>query len=207
MKILIACEYSGRVRDAFLQKGHEVLSCDLLPTEQSGPHYQGDVRDLLHNKWDMIIAHPPCTYLTRAGIGWLSHDSKHMTVGERLIEVGLARDFFFLFYNQPCSRICIENPVPHKKAMLPRYTQIIEPWYFGESERKKTCLWLKGLSRLNGQTNVAIAPDLFMPPPTCRDSSGKNRYYTDSRSSGPDRWKERSRTFQGVALAMANQWG
>lgn len=207
MRVLVACEYSGRVRDAFIAKGHVALSCDLLATERNGPHYQGNVLDVLYEEWDLIIAHPPCTYLTRAGIRWLSHDSSCMTKEQRMVEVLKARDFFMLFYNHSCAKICVENPIPHRVAMLPTYSQVIEPWYFGETERKKTCLWLKGLSRLNGLIEVANNPDQFRPGPTFIDKSGKKRYFTDCQANSKDRWMVRSRTFQGIANAMAEQWG
>ena len=143
MKILIACEFSGIVRDAFIKKGHEAMSCDLLPTERPGPHYQGDVFDIIEDGWDMMIAHPPCTYLCRQAARWI--DSY-----EKKIAYGRAVDFFQRLGDVNIPKICRENPVPHfaSKQEIGDYTQIIQPWQFGEDYSKKTCLLLKNLPEL-----------------------------------------------------------
>lgn len=195
MKVLIACEYSGRVRDAFIEKGHDAMSCDLLPTERPGPHIQGDVIPLLKKPWDLIIAHPPCTYLTNAGVRWLMSDAK------RWVALYEACRFFNLFLESDCPRVCVENPVPHKYALAQlsqSYSQTIQPWQFGHTESKRTCLWLKGLPLLKETCNVK------------EKMSGLPKKETDKVhycSPGPDRWKERSRTYDGIASAMADQWG
>ena len=148
MKILIACEFSGIVREAFKKRGHDAWSCDLLPTEIPGLHYQMDISDFLHlngfeNYWDLMIAHPPCTYLSNAGARFLYPEGKLNT--DRL-KLGLeAKDFFMSLYNAPIEKICIENPIPSKVFELPEYTQTIQPYYFGDMVQKKTCLWLKNL--------------------------------------------------------------
>src|SRR3990172_6715985 len=148
MKVLVACEFSGRVREAFAKRGHNAWSCDLLETEIPGQHIVGDVLPLLDAEWDLIIAHPPCTRLTNSGVRWLDErnlwdDMKHDA------------EFFMQFVNAPCEHIAVENPIPHKyaKKIIGNYTQIIQPYYFGEPETKATCLWLKGLSQLKA-TNV-----------------------------------------------------
>ena len=186
MNVLVACEYSGTVRDAFLRAGHNAISCDLLPTESPGPHHQGDVGPLLVREWDLIIAHPPCTRLTNAGVRWLAERNLWAELDE-------ACAFFRLFLNHPCPRIAIENPIPHKHAVERigrNYDQRIQPWQFGHGETKAVCLWLKGLPPLV-PTNVVEGREARvhrMPP-------------------GPDRAKERSRFFSGIADAMAAQWG
>lgn len=196
MKILIACEYSGIVRDAFTKLGHDVTSCDILPTDKPGKHYQGDVRDILDEDWDMIIAHPPCTYFTNSGVCWLHKD---VTRWAKLDE---AAEFFNLFLNHPCKKIVIENPIPHKYAIERiggrKYSQIIQPWQFGHPETKRTCLWLKGVEPLKETDNVK---DIYDKLP--KNEQQKIQYLPQSK----DRWKLRSTTFQGIADAMANQWG
>lgn len=195
MRILIACESSGRVRDAFIRGGHNAMSCDLLATEVTGPHYQGDVRDVLGDHWDMIIAHPECTYLTNAGVRWLDTDIT------RWKKMHAACQFFNLFLKHPCKRIAVENPIPHRYAvgyLLRPYTQTIQPWQFGHTETKRTCLWLKGLPPLVETNNVKALMDTM---PKCET----NRVHY--ASPGPDRWKERSRTYTGIADAFAAQWG
>lgn len=187
MKVLIACEYSGRSRDAFLRLGHDAMSCDLLPTDVPGPHYQGDVRDVLGERWDLIIAHPECTYITNSGVRWLDRD---ITRWKKLYE---ACQFFKLFLDHPCERVAIENPIPHKYArdwIGTRYSQIIQPWQFGHGETKATCLWLKGLPKLT-PTDIVSGREgrIHMLPPS------------------EDRWKIRSETYMGIANAMASQWG
>lgn len=186
MKVLIACEYSGVVREAFKDKGHDVISCDFLPTEIDGNHYQGDVRDILYQDWDMIIAHPDCTFICNSGVRWL-----HTEEG-RWEKLKVAKEFFKLFLNHPCKKICIENPIPHKYAELPKYSQIIHPHYFkSDTTSKSTCLWLKGLPLLER--------DQFL-------TKDQITYDIHNASPSPDRWKIRSRTFKGIAQAMANQW-
>lgn len=187
MKVLVACEYSGIVRDAFLARGHEALSCDILPTESPGPHYQGDVRDLLllGRYWDLIVAHPPCTRLTNAGVRWL-HE-RHLWA-----ELDEACEFFRLFLDHPCPRIAIENPIPHKYAIERigrKHDQVLQPWQFGHGETKAICLWLKGL-----------------PPLVPTDVVEGREARVHRMPPGPERAKERSRFFPGVAAAMAEQW-
>ena len=156
MRVLVACEYSGRVRDAFINMGHDAVSCDLLPTEVDGPHIQGDVLEVINDNWDLMVAHPPCTYITNAGVRHLhSTPSKNGKLPkihgqERWKLMYQACDFFNTLQNCDIPKICIENPVPHKYARerIGNYTQIIQPWQFGHGETKKTCLWLKGLPKL-----------------------------------------------------------
>ncbi len=196
MKILIACEYSGRVREAFAKLGHDAMSCDLLPTEQPGKHYQGDIRDVLYEPWDVLIAHPECTYLTNSGVCHLHKDTSRWP---KLFD-GAA--FFKLFLDaRHIPRKAIENPIPHKYAVQligRKYTQVIQPWMFGHPEQKATCLWLEGLSPLKPTNNVK-AEMLLLP----KNQRERLHYLPPSA----DRWKERSRTFQGIADAMAAQWG
>lgn len=186
MRVLIACEYSGVVRDQFIALGHEALSCDLLPSDKPGPHYQGDARDLLKDGWDLLIAHPPCTRLCNSGVRWL----KERNLWEDLFD---AARLFKDFLNAPIPRIAVENPVMHKYAREiigrgPDFT--IQPWQFGHGECKRTCFWTKNLPALQ-PTNIVDGREqrLHRLPP------------------GPDRWKERSKTFEGIASAMAEQWG
>jgi len=185
MRVLVACEYSGTVRDAFSRKGCEAWSCDLLETDAPGNHYKGDVRDLLSQRWDLVIAHPPCTRLCNSGVSWLEKRGLHNEMRE-------GAEFFKTFLQLGRTPVCIENPIMHKYAVNIigcRQTQVIHPWMFGHGETKATCLWLKYLPRLVA-TNVVEGREqrLFCLPPS------------------PDRWKERSKTFQGIADAMAEQW-
>lgn len=192
MRVLVACEYSGTVRDAFIARGHDAISCDLLPTDKPGPHYQGDVFDIIGKGFDLMIAHPPCTYLCVPGAHYLRHNLK------RWMFLSMARTFFMKLYNYPIPLICIENPVPSNYADLPMYNQIINPWMFGHKENKKTCLWIKGLTPLR-PTNIRIERG--------------EKYYRQDGSSSNSKWyahsnqKQRSKTFQGIADAMAKQWG
>lgn len=191
MKILIACEFSGTVRDAFIKAGHDAISCDLLPTESPGPHIQGDVLPLLSERWDMIIAHPPCTYLTAAGNRWFLPEYKEK-YPNRLLQRQEAFEFFMQFVWNQCPKIAIENPIGVVSTMYRKPDQIIHPWWFGHDEKKATCLWLKGLPLLQ--------------PTDIRDkNSATNRLHALPPS--PDRWKLRSKTYDGVAAAMATQWG
>ncbi len=187
MKILIACEYSGRVRDAFTKLGHNAISCDLLPTETPGKHYQGDVFDIIDAGFDMMIAHPPCTYLCNSGVSWLHKDESRW---------GKMRDgaeFFKRLLDCSIARIAIENPIMHKysKEIIGKsQSQIIQPWQFGHGETKATCLWLKGLPILKPSEIVSGREQrLHRLPPS------------------KDRAKLRSLTYQGIADAMADQWG
>lgn len=192
MNILIACEESGVVRDAFIERGHNAISCDILETSNHGPHIIGDVKPLLKYKWDMIIAHPPCTYLCNSGVCHLKTDPTRWEKMEKAVE------FFNLFLNADCKKICVENPIPHKYGLGKTYTQIVQPWMFGHKERKATCLWLKGLPILKPTDNVKEKM-LKLPK-----SKQQRLHYL---SPGPERAKERSKTFSGLARAMAEQWG
>lgn len=196
MKILIACEYSGRVREAFRARGHDVTSCDFLPSEDNSPHhYQGDIRDLLNEYWDMMVAHPPCTFLAVSGLHW------NKRVPGRAEKTEEALDFVRLLMGADIGKIAIENPVSCISSRIRKPDQIIQPWQFGEDASKATCLWLKGLPPL--------VPTSLVEP---RMVEGKPRWgnQTDSGQNklGPseDRWKERSRTFQGIANALADQY-
>ncbi len=191
MNVLVACEYSGIVREAFAKLGHNAISCDFEPTEQPGIHYHGDVRDILWTEdWDLIIAHPPCTYMANSGVRWLYNPdgSKNIERWENLKE---ATAFFNLFADHPCKRKAIENPIPHRHAGLPKFTQSIQPYEFGHTTSKRTCLWLYGLPKL--------VPTNIIP----KENRTQDVWLA---SPGPNRWKERSRTFQGIADAMAAQW-
>ena len=181
MRVLVACEYSGIVRDAFLHMGHDAMSCDLLPTEQRGPHHHGDVRDIVNDNWDLMIAHPPCTHLAVSGARWFS-DKKQ--------EQKEALEFVRFLMEAPISMIAIENPISVISSKIRKPDQIIQPWQFGHGETKATCLWLKNLPKLS---------------PTEIVSGRENRVHRMPPSK--NRWKERSRTFTGVARAMAEQWG
>lgn len=181
LRVLVACEFSGVVRDAFRALGHDATSCDLLPTESPGPHYQGDVLDILDDGWDLLIAHPPCTHLAVSGARWFS---------EKRAEQAEALEFVRLLLDAPIPHIALENPVSIISTRIRKPDQTIQPWQFGHGEVKATCLWLKGLPLLI-PTNIVDGREARvhrMPP-------------------GPNRWKERSRTFEGIARAMAEQWG
>lgn len=201
MKVLVACEYSGRVRDAFRDRGHEAMSCDLLPTEEPGPHHQGDVREVLDDGWDLMIAHPDCTYLCSSGLHW---NTRGTLVGGRpradLTEEAL--DFVRLLLNAPIARIALENPVGCISTRIRKPDQYIQPHEYGHDASKKTGLWLRNLPLLK--------PTKHIPP---RMVNGKSRWgnQTDSGQNklGPseNRWKERARTYQGWADAFADQWG
>ena len=196
MKVLIACESSGTVRDAFIRAGHDAMSCDILPTEKPGPHYQGDVRDVLGDGWDLLIGHPPCTYLSVSGMHWTTRGLRD----PQLTEDALA--FARLLMDAPIARIAIENPVSIISSRIRKPDQIIQPYQFGHDASKKTCLWLKGLPPLR--------PTAFVDP---RIVDGKPRWanQTDSGQNklppSADRWRMRSKTYQGIADAMAAQWG
>lgn len=180
MKILVACEFSGAVRDAFAARGHDALSCDLLPSESPGRHYQGDVKDILHDGWDLMVAHPPCTHLAVSGARWFK---------DKQVEQAEALDFVRLLLDAPIPRIALENPVSIISSRIRKPDQIIQPWQFGHGETKATCLWLKNLP--------CLTPTDIVDGRTPR---------VHHMSPGPDRWKERSKTYQGIAQAMAEQW-
>ena len=196
MNILIACEYSGTVRDAFIAKGHDAMSCDILPTDKLGPHYQGDVFDILNDGWDMMIAHPPCTYLSNSGVCHLHTDPTRW----KKLDDGAA--FFKALWESDIPKIAIENPIMHKYAKerigCGKQTQVVQPWMFGHTEKKATCLWLKGLPPLVETNNVKAEMELLP-----KNQQQRLHYLPPS----PDRWKLRSTTYQGIADAMAEQWG
>lgn len=190
MKVLIACEYSGAVRDAFIAQGYDAISCDILPTDVPGPHYQGDVRDILEDGFDLMVAHPPCTHLAVSGARWFK---------DKQIEQAEALDFVRLLLAAPIDKIALENPISIISSRIRKPNQIIQPWQFGSPESKSTCLWLKNLPNL-------IPTDILPLPASGRwnnqTPSGQNKL-----GPSPDRWKERSKTYQGIAEAMAQQWG
>jgi hypothetical protein len=191
MKILIACEFSGIVREEFVKRGHDAWSCDLLPTEIPGQHIQGDVLEVLNDGWDMMIAHPPCTYLSNAGAKFLY--PKGVLNQERLKWGLAAKDFFMKLYEADIEKICIENPIPSKVFGLPRYTQIIQPCEHGHPLQKKTCLWLKDLPELQPSNIVDKAESTKIP----------GNWFN---KGGKERQKNRAKTFPGIAKAMAEQW-
>lgn len=195
MRVLVACEFSGVVRDAFAALGHDAWSCDLLPSETPGNHVAGDVLKILEQGWDMVIAHPPCTYLCNSGVRWLAPGGKLNKARHKLMMKSC--DFFAALYWADVPRVCIENPIMHKYARnylssawkVPTYTQTIQPYEHGHGETKRTALWLRGLPALKPSDEVAgRVPRVHHASP------------------GPDRWKERSRTLPGIARAMAEQW-
>jgi site-specific DNA-cytosine methylase len=193
LKVLVACEYSGTVRDSFLALGHDATSCDILPTESPGPHYQGDVRDILGDGWDLMVAHPPCTYLSVSGMHWTTRGLRD----PRLTEEAL--DFVRVLLSAPVPMIALENPVSIISTKIRKPNQSVHPWQFGHPESKRTCLWLVGLPLLV-PTNV-----LPLPPGgrwENQTGSGQNKL-----APSKDRWKIRSKTYSGIAAAMAEQWG
>lgn len=179
-KVLIACEFSGRVRDAFIDNGCDALSCDLLPTDQPGPHYQGDVLDIIDDGWDLMIAHPPCTHLAVSGARWFHKKQQ---------EQKEALHFVQRLMDANIPQICLENPISIISTRIRKPDQIIQPWMFGHGETKATCLWLKNLPHLEPTNEVSGRENLIhkMPP-------------------SKDRWKKRSLTFSGIASAMGSQW-
>lgn len=195
MRVLVACESSGRVRDAFRRMGHEALSCDLKPSEVGGPHYTGDIFDVLDEEWDMMIGHPPCTRLANSGVHWLDRRDLWDDLAD-------AAAFFCALMNANIPRIAIENPIPHGYAIAligKKYDQIVQPWQFGHPESKATCFWLKNIPRLR--------PTHILEKPACghwenQTPSGQNRL-----GPGKQRATERSRTYLGIAEAMGQQWG
>lgn len=195
MKVLIACEYSGIVREAFAAKGHDAWSCDFLPTDVPGNHYQGDVMDIINDGWDIMIAHPPCTYLANSGVCWLYRQEG------RWNKMREGAKFFRELLTANIPKIAVENPVMHKyatKIIGRKQNQTIQPYEFGHPESKRTCLWLIGLPMLKGTKNVK---DNMLKLP--KREQQRIHYLPPSK----DRWKLRSTTYQGIADAMAEQWG
>lgn len=181
MRVLVACEFSGAVRDAFAALGHDAWSADLLASERPGKHYQGDVRDILDDGWDLMVAHPPCTHLAVSGARWFK---------DKQAEQAEALEFVKDLMLAPVHRIAVENPVSIISSRIRKPSQVTHPWQHGHGETKATCLWLKNLPLLQPSNVVPGRENRVhrMPP-------------------GPDRWRERSRTFAGIAAAMAEQWG
>jgi len=200
MKVLVACEYSGTVRDAFTAAGHDAMSCDLLPTESEGPHYQGDVRDVIDTAWDLVIAHPTCRYLTNSGVRWL-HDQRPK-FANRWQDLDEGAAFFKMFLDlEHVPRVAVENPKMHKYAIERiggvKPTQYVQPYQFGHTETKQTGLWLKNLPPLVPTHNVEQE---------MRALAKKDTHKVHYASPGPDREKQRSMFFPGIATAMAQQW-
>ena len=192
MKVLIACEYSGIVREAFKKKGHDAVSCDVIPTETVGNHIQDDVLKHLDKQWDLMIAHPPCTYLSNAGARFLYPKGK---LNKDRLKLGLeGKNFFMALHNANINKICVENPIPSKIFELPKYNQIIQPYEHGHPIQKRTCLWLKNLPKLKPTTIVDIRQSTKIP----------GNWFN---KGGKERQKNRARFFEGIASAMANQWG
>lgn len=193
MNVLVACEYSGIVRDAFLQLGHNAYSCDLLPTEKPGPHMQCNVLEVLNYGWDMMIAHPPCTYLSYVGM-------RHWNKPGRAEKREDALRFFVSLYNAPIRRIAIENPLGHASKAFRRYDQIVHPYYFGDNAQKRTCLWLRGLPLLQHPDPKTLKkPEAIYTLKT----NGKKIHWTEANHGG----HVRSKFWPGIARAMAEQWG
>src|SRR4051812_22799665 len=193
MRILVACEFSGIVRDAFIAAGHEAVSCDLLPSERPGPHIRGDAAFVAHRdkgEWDLMVAHPPCTFLANSGVRWLYGGKGTTPDPARWTEMEDAARFFRVLLDAPIPRIAVENPVMHSHAGIRKPDQYVQPWQFGHGEVKATGLWLRGL-----------------PPLTPTNIVDGREPRVHHASPGPDRWKERSRTLPGIAAAMASQWG
>jgi len=184
VKVLVACEYSGVVRDAFIRRGHDAVSCDLLPSESKGPHIVGDVLGVVGSgEWDMLLAFPPCTHLAVSGARWFA--AKRADGRQRA-----ALDFVRALMGADVPRIAVENPVSIISTAIRKPDQTIQPWQYGHGETKRTCLWLKGL-----------------PPLTPTDVVGGREARVHRMAPGPNRWRERSRTYKGIAEAMADQWG
>jgi site-specific DNA-cytosine methylase len=184
MRVLVACEFSGIVREAFHLRGHDAWSCDLMESEKRGFHYQCDVRQVLNREWDLLIAFPPCTHLAVSGARWFPQKRADGRQQEGI-------DFFMVMVNASIERIAVENPVGIMSSIYRKPDQVVQPWMFGHGETKATCLWLKNL------------PPLL---PMYEINSGREQR-VHKMSPGPDRWRERSRTFTGIANAMADQWG
>ena len=193
-RVLVACEYSGRVRQAFRDRGFDAWSCDLLPSEDESPyHTVGDCLSLLDQGWDLMVAHPPCTYLAVSGLHWNKRDPSRAEKTEEALR------FVQALMSAPISKIAVENPVSCISSRIRKPDQIIQPWWFGEDASKKTCLWLKGLPLLRATDRL---PGDDKTRRANQTPSGQNKL-----GPSPDRWKERSRTYLGIAKAMSSQWG
>jgi len=194
MRVLVACEFSGTVRDAFIKAGHDAISCDLLPSDKPGPHIQDDVTEVMLDRWDLVVAHPPCTYLTVSGNKWMKPEYRDR-FPDRPKQREEAIKFFMACYNANADHVAVENPIGIMSSTFRKPDQIVQPWMFGHPETKATCFWLRGLPKLSPTNTVDISSNkaesqrLFYLPPS------------------EDRWKIRSKTFQGIADAMAAQWG
>lgn len=204
MKVLVACEYSQTVTKAFRDRGHEAYSCDILPTKGNPKwHFQKNALDILriYSKWDLLIAHPPCTYLCNSGVSHL-YNKDGTNNSERWENMRKGAEFFKSFLSFNVNRVCVENPIPHRyaKAIIGPYTQIIQPWQFGHKATKATCLWLHNLPELKPTKVVG-------PPPKHMTAREKSQWHEIHYMSGPDRGLKRSVTYQGIADAMAEQWG
>ncbi len=217
MKVLVACEYSGRVRDAFLSRGHDAMSCDLLPTDVPGPHYHGDVRDVLYDGWDLMVAHPPCTYLCSSGLHWNGRTQGRQALTDESLQ------FVRLLLDAPIRYIALENPIGCISTHIRKPNQTIQPWMFGEDASKATCLWLKNLPNLMPTKEVApryvccgnVLPD-GVGKYGCQNHNGekiaKARWANQTNGGqnklapSEDRWKLRSETYHGIANAMGQQW-
>jgi hypothetical protein len=215
MRVLVACEYSGTVRDAFLAAGHDALSCDLLPTDAPGPHYEGDVRDIIEDGWDLMVAHPPCTYLCSSGLHWNKRRP------ERAQQTEEALEFVQYLMAAPIHRIAVENPIGAIGTRIRKADQTVQPYQFGHDASKQTCLWLKNLPPLRPTQMVEprlvccgmVVSDKYGCPNCEGENTAKPRWanQTDSGQNklppSADRWKIRSETYSGIAQAMATQWG
>jgi len=199
MKVLVACEYSGAVRNEFIKLGHDAMSCDLLPTDLPGPHYTGDVFDIINDGWDMMIAFPPCTHLALSGAAWFEDKIKDGRQQEAI-------DFVKALMSAPIDKIAIENPLGVIPNYIRPYDQIIQPYMFGDAFQKSTCLWLKNLPLLK-PTKIVSKGEFFE---WIDKKTGKKKrqplWFYKALKEGKDRWKIRSQTFPGIAKAMADQW-
>jgi site-specific DNA-cytosine methylase len=213
-KALVACEYSGSVRDVLAAKGFYAVSCDILPTEANGIHYQGDVMDILDDGWDLLIGHPPCTYLAVSGARWLYHTEdkelpkedrrRHPKYPNRLQDQKAALDFFMSLYNADIKFVALENPVSMLSSMFRKPNQVVQPYWFGDDAEKKTCFWTKGLPNLE-KTDI-VKPTRVTTP------SGKSysKWWWDTcllPTKGGIRAHARNKTFSGIAKAIGDQWG
>ena len=218
MRVLVACEYSGTVRDAFLAAGHDAMSCDLLPTDVPGPHYEGDVRDVIGNGWDLMVAHPPCTYLCSSGLHWNKRRP------ERAQQTEEALEFVQYLMAAPIHRIALENPIGAIGTRVRKADQTVQPYQFGHDASKATCLWLKNLPALRPTEMIEprlVCCGVLLPNgvgkygcPDCGGEKAARPRWGNQTDSGQnklppsaDRWKIRSETYAGIAQAMANQWG